>query len=159
MTITIREARRAEREAIFERTVETSWNDLPPALQARTSRQTIAAQIRRLIDRLLDAGESTFLVAEDEAGRNVGHLWLGETIEATSGERRGYVYDLYVVPEARRQGVARALMSAAENLARRRGYREIGLTVATHNDAARRLYDSLGYLPERLLLTKQLEEG
>ncbi|HBY97744.1 MAG TPA: N-acetyltransferase, partial [Chloroflexi bacterium] len=32
-----------------------------------------------------------------------------------------------------------------------------GLTVATHNDAARHLYESLGYLPERLLLTRPLE--
>ncbi|MCZ7572391.1 MAG: GNAT family N-acetyltransferase [Ardenticatenaceae bacterium] len=157
MTVTIREARRVELPSLFERTIETSWNDLPPALRTRTSRRELEGQIRRLIDRLLAGGESTFLVAEDADGRNVGHVWLGETTEAFSGERRGYIYDLYVVPEARRRGVARALMAAAEDLARRRGYREIGLTVATHNDAARHLYESLGYLPERLLLTRPLE--
>lgn len=157
MTVTIREARRAEVEPLFERTIETSWNDLPPALQARTSRRALERQIRRLIEQLLASGESTFLIAEEENGGDVGHIWLGETVEAVSGERRGYIYDLYVVPEARRQGVARALLAAAERLARRRGYREIGLTVAVHNDAARRLYESLGYHPERLLLSKQLD--
>lgn len=157
MSVTIRQASVREIEPLFERTIETSWNDLPPALQRRTPRRVLERQIRQLIEQLLKSGPSTFLVAEDEEGRNLGHLWLGEVTEAFSGERRGYIHDLYVVPEARGQGIARRLIIEAERLGRQRGYREMGLTVAAHNDSARRLYESLGYRPERLYLTHLLD--
>lgn len=157
MTVTIREARQPEIPPLFARTVESSWNDLPPAIRQRTSRRALEEQIRHLIERLLASGPSTFLIAEDENGHNVGHLWLGEVVEPVTGERRGYVYDLYVTSDVRRQGTGRALMTAAEALARSRGYHEVALTVAAHNEPARRLYESLGYITERLLLVKPLQ--
>lgn len=50
-----------------------------------------------------------------------------------------------VVPEARRRGVAAALVVAAETAARLRGATSMHLEVAEDNVAARALYEKLGY--------------
>jgi ribosomal protein S18 acetylase RimI-like enzyme len=55
------------------------------------------------------------------------------------------LYDLYVAGEARRLGVARALMRAAVEEARTAGAVALTLQTARTNLAAQRLYDSLGW--------------
>ena len=50
-----------------------------------------------------------------------------------------------VSPSFRRQGMARRLLSAAEDLARDRGKETIGLHVTADNLRALRLYESEGY--------------
>ncbi len=56
--------------------------------------------------------------------------------------------DLFVAEHARRGGAGTLLVGAAERLAREHGERALGLEVTVanlHNDAARRLYERLGY--------------
>jgi ribosomal protein S18 acetylase RimI-like enzyme len=57
----------------------------------------------------------------------------------------GEVHDLYVLDDMRRQGVARALMAAAERWAQARGADSVELVVYEFNEAAQRLYEQLGY--------------
>ena len=67
------------------------------------------------------------------------------------------IQDVYVLPERRRSGVATALTGAAEAEARARGFDRISLSVsADKNDAARRLYESLGYEDAGLELVRAL---
>jgi ribosomal protein S18 acetylase RimI-like enzyme len=58
-----------------------------------------------------------------------------------------YVDALATAPEFRRQGVARALLAAAEMEARRLGLIRICLETEVTNEPARRLYESCGYIP------------
>lgn len=55
-----------------------------------------------------------------------------------------YLAELYVVPDRRGQGLGRALMEAAIDLARNQGadYMDLG---TSEDDAARHLYESLGF--------------
>lgn len=62
----------------------------------------------------------------------------------------GFITDVAVLAPYRRSGVARALMARAEAEARLRGKRFLGLYVAARNDAARRLYASLGFMTVRV---------
>ena len=55
------------------------------------------------------------------------------------------VWSVYTAPEARGRGVARRMMGLLLDEARRRGYEAAMLTVASHNAAARGLYESLGF--------------
>lgn len=55
------------------------------------------------------------------------------------------LYDLYVAPARRRAGTARALMVAAQGLARGRGAARMELSTARGNAAAQRLYETLGW--------------
>ncbi|MEO8747226.1 MAG: N-acetyltransferase [Rhodanobacter sp.] len=55
------------------------------------------------------------------------------------------VYSLATHPQARRQGVAKALLQAAEQAARRRGCRALRLEVQVGNARAINLYERAGY--------------
>jgi GNAT superfamily N-acetyltransferase len=88
------------------------------------------------------ADSSTYLIAwEDD--RPVGHAhiaWQRTHVGVPE------IQDVFVVPERRRRGVATALTRAAEDEVRRRGWDRISLSVSSEgNEAARRLYDRLGY--------------
>jgi ribosomal protein S18 acetylase RimI-like enzyme len=56
-----------------------------------------------------------------------------------------YLAELYVVPERRGQGLGRALMEAAIDLARREGADYMDLGTGEQDVAARALYESLGF--------------
>jgi ribosomal protein S18 acetylase RimI-like enzyme len=69
------------------------------------------------------------------------------------------VHGLAVAPEARRRGVATALLTAAEQRARRRGARKLSLRVLSTNPGAIQLYTQLGFEQEGRLLGEFLIEG
>lgn len=59
---------------------------------------------------------------------------------------RGFVWGMYVAPEARGRGVGRALLRALIAHARSRGVERLTLGVATTNHAARELYRASGFV-------------
>jgi ribosomal protein S18 acetylase RimI-like enzyme len=56
-----------------------------------------------------------------------------------------WLEDLYVAPEARREGLGRTLVEAVADRARERGCRRVELDVSSENPAAMALYRSLGF--------------
>lgn len=108
------------------------------------------ADYRRLLpDGLATDGNHLFDVVDRASGESAGFLWLAD-------EHGGFVYDI-VIDEARRgHGLGRATMNAAARWSRDRGLRTLGLTVWGGNTVARRLYDSLGYLPVQRHLKRRL---
>jgi ribosomal protein S18 acetylase RimI-like enzyme len=91
------------------------------------------------LHRLGQAG--TYLVAW-ASGDPIGHAFL-----AWKGTKLGLpeLQDVFVAPGRRRQGVGAELTRAAEEEARRRGADRISLSVGIANEAARALYEQLGY--------------
>ncbi len=83
--------------------------------------------------------DHTALVAEEDD--NV----RGTVYVNTSSADFGYVFGLYVVPEARRQGIGRRLMREAARLLAEQGRSFIVLSVDTPNDQARGFYTRLGF--------------
>ena len=83
--------------------------------------------------------------------RNLGFLravWATTLLSYprySSKPSEAYVERLVVTPSFRRLGMARRLLSAAEELARERGKEAIGLHVTADNLPALRLYESEGY--------------
>jgi ribosomal protein S18 acetylase RimI-like enzyme len=57
-----------------------------------------------------------------------------------------YLAELYVVPDRRGQGLGRALMEAAIELARQKGADHMDLGTSEDDVAARALYESLGFI-------------
>jgi ribosomal protein S18 acetylase RimI-like enzyme len=86
----------------------------------------------------------------------VACLWLGNATDQIQGDRHAYIFLLYVAPTHRRQGIGSALMAKAEDWAKKRGDRQIGLQVFQHNQPALHLYERLGYKVQSLWLTKSL---
>jgi len=86
-------------------------------------------------------GHQTYLVAW-EGTEPVGHAHV-----AWAGGKLGVpeIQDVFVVPAHRRRGIATALTAAAEREAAAQGHARISLGHSIANDAARRLYERLGY--------------
>jgi len=70
-----------------------------------------------------------------------------------------YVHSLFVRPEARRRGVARRLMGHALAWARRHGAGGAELGMAAANRGARRLYDSLGFQLQEVVMARRLSQS
>jgi GNAT superfamily N-acetyltransferase len=92
-----------------------------------------------------ERGESTVLLADDERGRAVGFAQLFPTFSSVALARSFILNDLFVAPEARRLGVARALLRSA--VAFGQGQRAVRITLSTHvdNAAAQALYVKAGW--------------
>ncbi len=89
------------------------------------------------------------LLLADAAGRDIGCVGLRPLENDSSAAE---LKRLYVRPDARRFGVARALVTAAIEFARRAGYQRLQLGTLETMQAAQRLYLSMGFqiipLPE-----------
>jgi len=105
--------------------------------------------IDRGIDLALAADSPAWLwLAERDAGP-VGIFLANEIVSVERGGLVLWVEELYVIPEARRSGVARALLAHVCEHARGRGIRAIELEVVPTQAAAVALYRALGFAPVR----------
>jgi GNAT superfamily N-acetyltransferase len=83
----------------------------------------------------------TYLVAW-EGSEPVGHAHVAWE-ETTLGVPE--IGDVFVPAELRGRGIGTELSEAAEQLARRRGHRQISISASIANEGALRLYRRLGY--------------
>jgi ribosomal protein S18 acetylase RimI-like enzyme len=104
------------------------------------------ALARAFIAARLEREESVIFLAERD-GRPVGFVQLYPLFSSTAARPRRLwlLNDLYVAPEARGSGVARALMQRARRLAEETDAVGLELATAHTNVAAQRLYESLGW--------------
>lgn len=71
-------------------------------------------------------------------------------------ERYGYISSVYVRPAARRRGVLRALLEAAEGWCRERGLEELRLHNAVENDEANATWEAFGFRAVEVLRARPL---
>ncbi|WP_425154781.1 N-acetyltransferase family protein [Candidatus Palauibacter sp.] len=100
---------------------------------------------RRFLAERLGARESRVFVAETPEGRAVGFVQLFPSFSSVSMKRLWILNDLFIAPEARRTGVARALMERARLLAVETGAKGLILETESHNAPAKTLYEELGW--------------
>ncbi|AQS69943.1 GNAT family N-acetyltransferase [Streptomyces pactum] len=93
------------------------------------------------------SGPADHLVAELD-GAVVGYVRLGFPTPLASNAHVRQIRGLAVSDAARGNGVGRALVRAAVQEARRLGARRVTLRVLGHNTAARKLYESEGFVVE-----------
>ena len=145
--------------------LEASTTDIPElvelmeAFYAESSipldREWAAASFTRLLS--MPALGCVWLARGD--GRAVGHVVLSLRYTMEHGALGGYVDDLYVVPDARRRGVASRLLHALVAECSRRACASLHVEVGGSNAAALALYERFGLVPvvdDRLLLTGAL---
>ncbi|MCH0543364.1 GNAT family N-acetyltransferase [Streptomyces sp. MUM 203J] len=99
------------------------------------------------------------LVADSADGRPVGYVRVVEPTPLPSNAHVRQIQGLVVAESARGRGLARALLRAACDEARRQGASRITLRVLAHNRPARRLYESEGFTVEGVLPGEFLLEG
>ena len=101
--------------------------------------------------------DSLVLVAERPAGTTGGMALVTTQTDYFTHERHPHVETLAVATTHEGQGLARALMDAAEAWARSRGHDFITLTVFDGNRRARAVYERRGYLAETITMRKPLD--
>ncbi|GKV56646.1 GNAT family N-acetyltransferase [Sporosarcina sp. NCCP-2222] len=106
--------------------------------EVRFSLETVEERVRPTIDKFV-------LGAFDETDSLVGIVtFMRDNNLKTS--HKGNIFGMYVAPEARGQGVGKALLVELIRRAKScEGLEQIHLTVVSTNESAKRLYKSLGF--------------
>ncbi|MDP2857988.1 MAG: GNAT family N-acetyltransferase [Bacillota bacterium] len=95
---------------------------------------------------LFGSAEDTFILgAFDDAGRLIGVAGFYRE-PRIKNRHKGVIWGMYIVPECRHQGVARSLLQAILERARKlKDMRQINLVVTSGNASAKTLYLSMGF--------------
>jgi ribosomal protein S18 acetylase RimI-like enzyme len=93
---------------------------------------------------LLADPEQIFLMAEDD-GELLGYTACGTSRDADMPPEAGEVRTMFVSPSAWRRGVGGALMAAALDELRRRGFAGASLWSFADNDRANAFYEANGF--------------
>lgn len=88
------------------------------------------------------------LLVAEAGGLPVGYATLHVTYETEFAARGCYLGDLYVRPEARRQGIGRALLAAAARLVRAGGGGHLWWTALPSNAESHAFYRAVGAADE-----------
>jgi ribosomal protein S18 acetylase RimI-like enzyme len=157
-------------EIIVRRAVE---GDLPALgrLGAQLMRVHFTFDPRRFMDPGADpeAGYAWFLgtqIQDDEVaifvaesdGVAVGYVYAGLEPQSWKElrEAAGFIHDVVVLDDARRSGVASALIEAALAWLKSRGAPRVMLWTADQNQAAQRLFARLGFRRTMVEMTREL---
>jgi ribosomal protein S18 acetylase RimI-like enzyme len=120
--------------------------EVPPAPWEDVEAEVELSEIAEIVE-----GEIA-LVAEGEDGSLAGYA-----LARSVGSRLGRLTDLYVVPEARRGGVATALVRETVSRLRERGHEFVRLEVVASNADARVVYARWGFRDDELTLVAPLD--
>jgi ribosomal protein S18 acetylase RimI-like enzyme len=107
----------------------------------------------RFLTQRLARGESVVLLAEHAAQGVVGFCQLYPSFCTVQAAPIYTLYDLFVVPSARKLGAGTALLQAAEALGRREGRARLDLTTAKTNATAQALYAAQGWVRDEVFWT------
>ena len=102
------------------------------------------------------AARDSVIYAAELGGRLVGFTQLYPLFSSVRMRRVWLLNDLYVAPEARRQGAGEALLEAARRFAADDGAVAVQLATEIGNAGARALYARLGYVRDTAFATYEL---
>jgi GNAT superfamily N-acetyltransferase len=152
VTLTVRRYEDRDRDAVRDLFIHVN-RVLAPVLMREAFEGYIARSLVEEID----------VIPEYYAARQ-GGFWIATDGEAVVGmfglERAGSdaaeLRRMYVAPEARRRGIARALLDRAETECRAAGYRRLILSTSEIQGAAIALYRASGYrlIREEIAITE-----
>jgi ribosomal protein S18 acetylase RimI-like enzyme len=103
---------------------------------------------RRFLGERLRTGQSMVLIAL-KGTETVGFAMLYPSFTSIHLQRLWILSDLFIRPEFRREGAARALVERAADIARETGARGVVLQAPPDNRPAKELYASLQFVEEQ----------
>ncbi|MDU9418518.1 GNAT family N-acetyltransferase [Staphylococcus lloydii] len=109
-------------------------------------------EIQNLSQMALEDGAHYYALKEDN--QLIGYTMLGVKEDNLTGDKYGFIYELYVMPTYRKLGYGKQLLAFTKQHFKQLGYDKIRLNVYVGN-AAQQLYKSCGF--EERNITMQLE--
>ncbi len=126
--------------------------DLPPG------EEIIEEHFGELLARVRGSSGRIFLAEEER--RVIGYLCLFGAVQPEERDERpaqyGFMAELFVKEGYRNRGIGQELVRQAEAHARTLGGHKMELKVLARNEAARRFYESCGYTPRIVIMSKPL---
>lgn len=137
MRVSVSSVRQAD-SSDWLRMREALWPSEPGQSHAAEVEQYFAGQLQMPLE---------VLIARDESGTAIGcaELSIRAYAEDCVTGRVAYLEGWYVIPEARRHGVGRALIEAAEDWARQQGCTEFASDALLDNDVSASAHEALGF--------------
>ena len=153
-TPSVRTSRPDDRPFVVETAVRLAEFGPPPW---RTREEVVEGEVRMLVDWFeRPRPDAEILIAEGEDGERLGFAMMESPTDYFRRRQHGHVAILAVSAEAQGRGAAGALLRAAEEWSRRRGFEWVTLNVFHGNSHAREVYAHAGYAPESLRYFKPL---
>ena len=143
--MTVRAATPAD-AAVLEELWRAFAREAPPPSHVDFDLEHELAELREIVE------SGLAFVAEDE-----GRGPVGLALARRTGSRLGRLADLYVVPEARREGVAAALVRAVADTLAAGGVEHLDLEVGAGNSGARAAYHHWGFAEHLLVLSAPID--
>lgn len=103
------------------------------------------AGARQFLTQRLSREDSVIFLAEDRDGNALGFTQLYPLFSSVRMRPIWLLNDLFVSPDARKQGVAKALMLKAQGFAAETGAAGLELATAKDNHTAKSVYEDLGW--------------
>jgi ribosomal protein S18 acetylase RimI-like enzyme len=165
MTISKEPVFRIERAAegdwswIVQGEVEIARMRLGKERQQEISRTEIEKRVaQRVAELRKDEGfHNEAFLARAQDGTPAGFVWVARDQNDSTGQLEALLLNQYVAEAYRGQELGHRLMETAEKWAREQGLPCISLAVGVHNTIGQMLYESLGYQPEVLRMSKKLD--
>ncbi len=156
---TVRTAERGDLAAITDLhlAIQALHHEAEPAYYRAPDRAAIEAMVRERMEQT----PTPYLVAAPTSGPAFGYIHLVPRGDTGSPLTEPWSFvelnEIYVRPEHRKRGVARALCTELAHRARENGARAIRLTVRHFNTDAFAAYEALGYRPLQHRLELRLD--
>jgi aminoglycoside 6'-N-acetyltransferase I len=126
-----------------------AWLEMRRALWPEYGTDYHSGEVARFLKGDLKMPLAVLLASQhDEAGTRIvgfAELNIRPYAEGCSTDRVGFLEGWFVVPDARRQGVGRALLVAAEEWARAQGCTEFASDTLVDNDVSAAAHHALGF--------------
>jgi ribosomal protein S18 acetylase RimI-like enzyme len=152
-SFTVRRGEPADQDFVRDLGRRSATSSVSPVREARYP------AVLHAIDKLVDfvyTRKHDVLIAEDGEVAVGFLLLIYDVPDEVTGTEQAFVAYTAVEPFARGRGAGRAMLDAAEALARTRGLRYVSLMVTNDNTPARALYERSGFMTERRMMTKPL---
>ena len=125
------------------------WPECPPAESEAEIEQTLSSE------------RTTAFIALD-AARAVGfaEVSVREYVDGCTTQPVGYLEGIYILPEYRKKGLARALVKNAESWSRSKGCTEFGSDAKLDDNASIAFHNSVGFreTERQVVFLKRIEE-
>ena len=123
--VTYRDFEDSDLDWVLAALVEGTLATLSPERAAASDRAALTQEARADFDRFhYQAKKPDRIILAWRDGQRIGLVWITMSMPFRDEERKAWLMEVYVVPEARRQGLAKGLMARAEEWARGHGAEE-----------------------------------
>ena len=127
-----------------------AWVDFSLALFTEASREEMESDLRRTAE--LDKYQTFIARTPDRAIGYATVTLRTDHVEGATSSPVGYLEAIYVDPEFRMHGVARALYNKGEAWCREKGCTEMGSDTWHWNKEAQKFHEHLGFREEDILV-------